>query len=53
MLTKEEISLDFNEHELIIGALHLITYHLSFLRNSCFTLHLDNENAHLNLKGQY
>ncbi len=49
MLKKEEISLDSNERELI-GALHLITSNLSFLKNSCFTLHLDNENAHLILK---
>ncbi len=36
MLTKEEISLDSNERELIIGALHLITYHLSFFKEFLF-----------------
>ena len=46
MLTKEEKSLDSNERELI-GALHLVKSNIHFLKNSVFTLHLDNENAHL------
>jgi hypothetical protein len=46
MLDKYEIKTDSNERELL-GGLHLIKSNLTFLRNTCFTLHFDNENAHI------